>query len=91
MDISSAIALLSLLSPYLLAAAVLLAYFWVTQFVQLMLLEDALFPGRFDKALWCAAFLLFWPVTPFAFRAWKSARLAIHAAAQAAKASPETP
>jgi hypothetical protein len=60
----------------LLIIALPLAFFWVTQFVQLMLLEDRLFPGKFDKAIWGAAFIVLWPLTPFAFRAWKSARLA---------------
>ena len=31
--------------------AVVLVAFWVTQFVQLMLLGDGVFPGRFDKIL----------------------------------------
>jgi len=53
-----------------------LGIFWVWQFVQLMLLEDTLFPGRFDKILWAAAFILLSPLAPFAFRAWKFARTA---------------
>ncbi|HEX8913373.1 MAG TPA: hypothetical protein VF796_13515 [Humisphaera sp.] len=55
--------------------------FWTTQFVQLMLLEDGMFPGRSDKALWVAAFVVAFPFTPFAFRMWRSARLAERAAA----------
>ena len=57
-------------------AALGLAIFWVYQFVQLMLLEDHWFPGRYDKALWVGAFVLVFPVTPFAFLMWKAARRA---------------
>ena len=49
-------------------------YVWVKRFAELMLLEDALFPGRYDKALWVAAFLVLWFVTPFAFKAWMAGR-----------------
>lgn len=58
------------------AVALCLAVFWILQFVELMLLEDELFPGRHDKALWVAAFIVVFILTPFAFRMWKSARTA---------------
>jgi hypothetical protein len=32
--------------------------FWVYQFVQLMLLSEADFPGKYDKCLWTAAFII---------------------------------
>ncbi len=47
--------------------------FWVFQFVQLMLLSDGDFPGKYDKCLWTAAFILAFFVAPFAFKGWKSA------------------
>jgi hypothetical protein len=47
--------------------AVAIAVFWVFQFVQLMLLSDEDFPGRYDKPLWVAAFILVSFVAPFAF------------------------
>jgi len=53
-----------------------LAIFWVYQFVQLMLLEDRWFPGRFDKALWVGVFVLIFPLAPFAFLMWKAGRRA---------------
>jgi hypothetical protein len=31
--------------------------FWVVQFVQVMLLSDADFPGKYDKGLWTAVFI----------------------------------
>ncbi len=52
---------------------VAIALVWVYQFIQLMLLSDADFPGSRDKMLWVAAFLLAFPVAPFAFLWWKSA------------------
>jgi hypothetical protein len=57
----------------LLIVLLLLAGFWVMQFVQLMVLSDSDFPGRTDKILWVAAFLLIAPAAPFAFLLWKSA------------------
>jgi hypothetical protein len=65
-----------------------LAIFWTWQFVQLMLLEDRFFPGRFDKLLWGAAFVLVVPLAPFAFRAWKFARTAERASASPTSGSP---
>jgi len=46
---------------------------WVYQFVQLMLLADSDFPGKHDKALWVAAFILVCVIAPFAFLWWKTA------------------
>jgi hypothetical protein len=66
----------------LLFAAVVLGFifFWIYQFVQLMLLSDADFPGRYDKCLWTAAFIAFFVVAPFAFFGWKFAYRAMLAA-----------
>ncbi len=47
---------------------------WVVEFVQLMLVEDRLFMGRHDKALWVAAFLVMFPLAPIAFHLWKKAQ-----------------
>jgi hypothetical protein len=66
----------------LLALLVVLAFciFWVYQFVQLMLLSDADFPGKYDKCLWLATFILALLLAPFAFLGWKSAYQAMRAA-----------
>jgi hypothetical protein len=53
-------------------AAGFVALLWVYQFVQLMLLSDSDFPGRHDKILWVAAFVLAFLVAPFAFLWWKT-------------------
>ena len=56
--------------------------FWVYQFVQLMLLPEADFPGKYDKFLWTAAFIFVFLLAPFAFYGWKyayKAMLATHA------------
>ena len=58
----------------LLIIVVALAAFWVYQFVVLMLLQDSLLPGRHDKVLWFAAFLLCPLLTPFAFLIWSAVR-----------------
>ena len=47
---------------------VILAGIWIYQFTFMMALDDATFPGRSDKALWCAAFLVAPILAPFAFR-----------------------
>jgi len=52
---------------------VLLLILWLKQFVMLMLLEDNLFPGRYDKIIWAAAFILLFWITPFAFMVWRGA------------------
>jgi hypothetical protein len=57
----------------LLIVAVFLAIFWIYQFTQLMLFSDSDFPGRYDKALWVAAFILACIPAPFAFYFWKRA------------------
>jgi hypothetical protein len=58
----------------ILTAMLAFVIFWIVQFVQLMLLEDDLFPGPYDKLVWAAAFVILAPLAPFAFLAWKSAR-----------------
>ena len=73
-----------------LAAVLLLLWsiFWVYQFVQLMLLSEADFPGRYDKVLWTVAFVLAFFVAPVAFFGWKFAYRAMRDAEQET-ASPE--
>ena len=68
--------------PALLLVVLVLCFlfFWVYQFVQLMLLSDVDFPGRYDKCLWTVAFIAAFFVTPFAFFGWKFAYRAMLAA-----------
>jgi hypothetical protein len=47
---------------------------WIVQFARLMSLEDGQFPGRFDKILWVAGFILICPLTPIAFLVWSELR-----------------
>ena len=61
---------LLIIIPYV---GLLIALVWIYQFIQLMLLSDSDFPGKHDKILWVAAFLLLFPVAPFAFLWWKAA------------------
>ena len=51
--------------------ALLAAAFWIFQFVQLMALSDYDFPGRYDKALWVAAFIFTNVLAAAAFWFWK--------------------
>ena len=60
---------------FLALVSVSFIWFWITQFVQLMLMTDLDFPGRLDKAIWGLIFVLFFFLAPFAFFAWKSAYL----------------
>ncbi|MCU0780292.1 MAG: hypothetical protein MUF04_04215 [Akkermansiaceae bacterium] len=53
-----------------------LLIFWGYQLVFLMLMEDKLFPGRFDKPMWVAVFVLAAPLAPFVFLFWRRAILA---------------
>jgi len=62
--------LLIFIIPYI---GLVIALVWIYQFIQLMLLSDADFPGKYDKLLWAAAFILLFPITPFAFLWWKAA------------------
>ncbi|MDY0166006.1 MAG: hypothetical protein RBS80_05640 [Thermoguttaceae bacterium] len=48
---------------------------WIYQFVQLMLLSEDDFPGRYDKCLWTAVFILAFFPAPIAFMCWKNAYL----------------
>jgi hypothetical protein len=69
----------------------ILGVFWVYQFVQLMLLSEADFPGKYDKCLWTAAFVLAFVAAPFAFLGWKHAYRAMlseQTGARQQKASP---
>ena len=50
---------------------------WLWQFLQLMLLEDSMFPGRHDKLIWGAVFVFIWPLAPIAFMVWKRLFLAL--------------
>jgi hypothetical protein len=59
--------------------SLLLLVFWVYQFVLLMLLGDEDFPGRHDKILWVAVFVLLSVIAPFAFLWWKRACLTMRA------------
>ncbi len=45
--------------------------FWIYQFIQLMLLTDADFPGKNDKVLWFVAFMLLSVLAPGLFVWWK--------------------
>jgi len=62
--------LLVIIIPYV---GLVIALVWIYQFIQLMLLSDADFPGKHDKILWVAAFVLVSPIAPFAFLWWKAA------------------
>ena len=54
-------------------AYLVLAVLWIVQFASLMVMDDKFFPGTYDKPIWGAAFLLAFPLAPFAFLVWKSA------------------
>ena len=58
--------------------SVVLAVLWVYQFAQLMLLDDDLFCGRYDKPLWVTVFVLMCVLAPFAFMMWRAGRKAEH-------------
>jgi hypothetical protein len=60
-------------SAWLLVLGIGFLVFWVYQFVQLMLLSEADFPGKYDKCLWAAAFIIAFVAAPFAFLGWKAA------------------
>jgi hypothetical protein len=62
------------MEAFFVIAVVLLinAAFWIWQFLDLMMMPDEDFPGRFDKALWVVVFLMFFVfVAPIAFGLWK--------------------
>lgn len=61
------------LAPFLLMVVlmVLLAILWVFQFVAMMALEDEELTGEHARIGWVAAFLVLWPVAPFAFMLWR--------------------
>ena len=60
--------------------AFILAIIWCYQFIELMLLSEADFPGKHDKILWALAFLALPPLTPFAFSFWMRAYLVVRSA-----------
>ena len=53
------------------------AILWLFQFIQLMRLRDDLFPGRFDKCLWVAAFIGGFYLAPIAFVFWKPSSVGV--------------
>lgn len=55
----------------LLLLALLVIGFWIYQFIGLMTLDDKSFPGRYDKVIWAAVFILLFPLAPIAFLYWK--------------------
>lgn len=62
------------MGPELCVVVVLLfCIFWIYQFVQLMLLSELDFPGKYDKCLWTGAFIFAFFLAPFAFFGWKFA------------------
>jgi len=52
----------------------ILAAIWMFQFVSFMLMDNEAFRGAYDKLIWGAAFILVFPIAPFAFMLWKHAR-----------------
>jgi hypothetical protein len=52
---------------------IILLVFWCFQFVFLMLLEDELFAGKYDKAIWASVFIILSPIAPFVFWLWQKA------------------
>jgi hypothetical protein len=69
----------------LLVLATAFAIFWCRRFIELMLLSDSDFPGKYDKTLWGVAFILMFFLAPFAFAFWKHAYLVMRAAEKASK------
>ena len=69
-----------MMGSVLIVVALILCIVWVYQFVQLMMLSEADFPGKYDKCLWTAAFIVAAGLAPFAFLGWKSAYKAMVAA-----------
>ena len=63
---------------YLIFILFLLAFFWILQFVQLMLLSNEDFVGRHDKILWVVIFICVFPLAPFAFVMYKIGRLSMN-------------
>jgi hypothetical protein len=79
------------------AGLFLIAIVWIYQFIQLMLLSERDFPGGRDKVLWAAAFIVMFPLAPFAFIFWKTAyramreKLALESVGAAYGADSSTP
>lgn len=55
------------LAVLLTLVSLLVLLFWLLQFVRMMRMPDAAFPGRHDKILWLVTFLVIGVVAPFAF------------------------
>ncbi len=51
--------------------AIVLAIIWIAEFVRLMSAADEAFPGQYVRLAWVAAFLVCWPLAPFAFLYWR--------------------
>jgi hypothetical protein len=66
---------------------IVFAAIWIYQFIQLMMLSDTDFPGKYDKILWVAAFVCVFLLAPLAFMGWKNAYLSLRA--QQRRTSPE--
>ncbi len=58
-------------------ASVALFAFWCYQFALLMMMEDDLFPGVYDKLIWGMAFVFLAPLAPIAFVFWRRTTLLI--------------
>ena len=54
-----------------------LLLFWCYQFVLLMMMEDEMFPGRHDKAIWGACFIFLSAIAPFVFLVWRRSTVAL--------------
>ena len=71
---------MSTFNAIVLALALCMCLFWAYQFIELMLLSEADFPGKHDKSLWVAAFIFVFLIAPFAFLGWKPAYRAMRSA-----------
>jgi hypothetical protein len=67
--ISDLVTLGILALPFIIA----LAWVWIKQFVWMMALDESSFPGKNDKIIWGASFIILPLFAPFAFIMWKSA------------------
>ena len=63
-----------IVAPLLLVLAILVIFFWASQFLSLMRMEDDEFPGRYDKPLWFVAVFLVSLLGALLFWLWKRGR-----------------